>query len=107
MLKIIIFWDVVPYSVAEIDRRFRGVYCLNHDDKHLLKRRCISTRLHVETSHNTAIFILPTVRTLNLTTISSYCKAFRPITYSYLIRFINSAANGTGLQLHHGYKNHM
>jgi hypothetical protein len=35
-----VFWDVEPCSLLEIDRRFRGAYCLHHqsDDegsKHL------------------------------------------------------------------------
>jgi hypothetical protein len=25
----IVFWDVAPFSPVEIDRRFRGVYCLH------------------------------------------------------------------------------
>jgi hypothetical protein len=25
-----IFWDVAPCSLVEIDRRFRGAYCLHH-----------------------------------------------------------------------------
>jgi hypothetical protein len=29
-VKIAVFWDVAPYSLVEIYRRFRGVYCLFH-----------------------------------------------------------------------------
>jgi hypothetical protein len=29
-LKITVFWDVVPCSLAETDRRFRDVYCLHN-----------------------------------------------------------------------------
>jgi hypothetical protein len=29
-MKIIVFWDIAPYSLVEVDRRFRGVYCLHH-----------------------------------------------------------------------------
>jgi hypothetical protein len=25
-----VFWDVAPCSVVEIDRRFRGAYCLHY-----------------------------------------------------------------------------
>jgi hypothetical protein len=25
-----VFWDVAPYSLVEIDRRFRGTYCPHH-----------------------------------------------------------------------------
>jgi hypothetical protein len=24
------FWDIAPRSLAEVDRRFRGVYCLRY-----------------------------------------------------------------------------
>jgi hypothetical protein len=27
-MKISVFWDVVPYSLVETDRRFRGAHCL-------------------------------------------------------------------------------
>jgi hypothetical protein len=30
LLKMTVFWDVAPCSVVEIDRRFRGAYCLHH-----------------------------------------------------------------------------
>jgi hypothetical protein len=26
------FWDISPCSIVEIYRRFRGAYCLNHQD---------------------------------------------------------------------------
>jgi hypothetical protein len=29
-MKVAVFWYVAPYSLAEIDRRFRGAYCLHH-----------------------------------------------------------------------------
>jgi hypothetical protein len=29
-MKFRVFWDVAPYSHVELDRRFRGVYCLHH-----------------------------------------------------------------------------
>jgi hypothetical protein len=28
--KIVAFWDIAPWSLVEIDRRFRGEYCLHH-----------------------------------------------------------------------------
>jgi hypothetical protein len=30
--KMTAFWDVVPRSLVEVDRHFRGVYCLHHQD---------------------------------------------------------------------------
>jgi hypothetical protein len=30
-----VFWDIVPCSVVEADRRFRGAYCLNHHTQRL------------------------------------------------------------------------
>jgi hypothetical protein len=29
-LKIIALWDIAPCSLVEVDRRFRGAYCLHH-----------------------------------------------------------------------------
>jgi hypothetical protein len=29
-LKFRVFWDVAPYSHVEVDRHFRGAYCLHH-----------------------------------------------------------------------------
>jgi hypothetical protein len=29
-LNMAVFWDVAPYSLVEIDRRFRCAYCLHH-----------------------------------------------------------------------------
>jgi hypothetical protein len=36
-------WDVAPCSLVEVDRRFRGAYCLEHQDDE--KRRSASARL--------------------------------------------------------------
>jgi hypothetical protein len=29
-MKMAVLWDVAPRSLVEIDRRFRGAYCLHH-----------------------------------------------------------------------------
>jgi hypothetical protein len=29
-MKITVFWDVAPYSLVEVYRRFKGAYCLHH-----------------------------------------------------------------------------
>jgi hypothetical protein len=62
-----VFWDVEPICLEEIDRRFRGAYCLHHqadafiaqrmEAKSHLKRRSVSTRPHVATSQKTVIFL--------------------------------------------------
>jgi len=38
MTKFRVFWDVAPRSHVEVDRCFRGVYCLHHqgDDVHIV-----------------------------------------------------------------------
>jgi hypothetical protein len=33
-MKMIVLWDVAPCSLVQIDRRFRGVYCLHHTLRH-------------------------------------------------------------------------
>jgi hypothetical protein len=32
--KMTVFWDVAPCSLVEIERRFRGAYCLLHQAHH-------------------------------------------------------------------------
>jgi hypothetical protein len=27
-------WDIAPYSLVEVDRRFRGAYCLHNEGDH-------------------------------------------------------------------------
>jgi hypothetical protein len=29
-MKFSVFWDVAPCSEVDVDRRFRGAYCLHH-----------------------------------------------------------------------------
>jgi hypothetical protein len=33
-VKMTVFWDVAPCSMIDIDRHFRGVYCLHHQGDH-------------------------------------------------------------------------
>jgi hypothetical protein len=30
VIKFSVFWDVLPFSQVDVDRRFRGAYCLHH-----------------------------------------------------------------------------
>jgi hypothetical protein len=32
-MKMGVFWNVVPCSLVDTDRRFRGAYCLHHQDE--------------------------------------------------------------------------
>jgi hypothetical protein len=72
-LKLRVLWDVAPCSHVEVDRRFRGKYCLHHylspwwwRQYAPLKRRSAPT-LHGATSQKTLNFIFSAVRTWNLT----------------------------------------
>jgi hypothetical protein len=29
-IKFTVFWDILPYSKIDIDRRFRGAFCLHY-----------------------------------------------------------------------------
>jgi hypothetical protein len=33
-MKMIVFWDVVPCSLVEVNRRYTGTYCLHHEGDH-------------------------------------------------------------------------
>jgi hypothetical protein len=35
-MKMAVFWDVAPCSLLDIDRRFRGAYCLHHQGDALI-----------------------------------------------------------------------
>jgi hypothetical protein len=67
------FWDVAPCSHVEVDRSFRGAYCLHYQGDWWwrpyapLKRRSASTWLHGATSQKTLNFTLAAVRTWTLT----------------------------------------
>jgi hypothetical protein len=42
-----VFWDVVPCSHVEVDRRFRGAYCLHHQgDSSMEAVRTFETSVH-------------------------------------------------------------
>jgi hypothetical protein len=44
--------------VVEVDRRFKGAYCFQHQGNKILKRRANSTRLHGAISQKAAMFKL-------------------------------------------------
>jgi hypothetical protein len=60
-----VFWDVVPCSQIDVERRFRGAYCLHHHGYGSspwwwtqytpLKRRSTSIRLHGSSLHHTRL----------------------------------------------------
>jgi hypothetical protein len=60
------FWDVVPCSLMEVNRRFRGgtasIITLMMEAVCIFERRVTSTRLHGSKSQEADIFIL-TART--------------------------------------------
>jgi hypothetical protein len=62
-MKFRVFWDVAPCSQVDVDRRFRGTYCLYHHSSPwwwrqyaYLKRRSTSTSLHGATFQKTLNF---------------------------------------------------
>jgi hypothetical protein len=61
-LKMSVFWDTAPCSLAETDWRFKDAYC----SKHFWNVRSISTGLNGAVSQKAVIFIVTTVRTWNL-----------------------------------------
>jgi hypothetical protein len=58
-----VFWDVAPCSLAEIDRRFRGAYCLHHQD---LIMEAVSTSETLISFYETARRNIQEDRYLNL-----------------------------------------
>jgi hypothetical protein len=86
-MKMAAFWDLAPCSL-EVDRCFRGAYCLHQGDDHPddggsahLKHRSTSTRLHGTTYQKAAIFVLAAVRTGYLI----FCIIFKNRTAGYML----------------------
>jgi hypothetical protein len=52
-----VLWDVAPCSAAEIDRRFRRVYCLHRQDDVMEAVSTSDMRLHGATSQKAVIFV--------------------------------------------------
>jgi hypothetical protein len=54
-MKVKAFWDVMPRILVEVDRRFRGVYCLHHQGGEIHRpddettRRYIPEGYHIHT----------------------------------------------------------
>jgi hypothetical protein len=57
-MKVTAFWDTAQRIVVEVDRRFKGAYCFQHQGNKILKRRSNSTRLHGAIYQKAAIFKL-------------------------------------------------
>jgi hypothetical protein len=54
-VKIAGFWDVAPYSLIEIDGRFRGTYCLHHRSRYECSKNLRYVEnflLHYTTQHS-------------------------------------------------------
>jgi len=66
------FWDIVPCSLVEVDRCFRGAYWLHHqgDDHAPVWCQSTSMRLNGALSQKAVIFILTATRTWNFTFLS-------------------------------------
>jgi hypothetical protein len=71
--KIIVFRDIAPRRLIKVDRRFRGIYCLHHQDDEiialiivLLKRRSTSTRLHGTISQEVVVLKMLLVLLMNM-----------------------------------------
>jgi hypothetical protein len=68
-----VFWDVSPYSLIKIDRRFGGVYCLHHQGVEFLQT--------VQRNIPADIFILSALRSSYLTDCQLAKKGFAPCSY--------------------------
>jgi hypothetical protein len=52
-MKMIAFWDIAPYSLVEVGRRFRGAFCLHH------QRALMMEVVHIS---ETSVYINETTR---------------------------------------------
>jgi hypothetical protein len=75
-LKVTVFWDVAPFVWQKFFRRFTLMMMEAASTSEI---RFTSTRLHGTKSQKTVIFILATVRTLNL--IQTFSSPKTPLVY--------------------------
>jgi hypothetical protein len=50
------FWDVAPCSLVEVDQRFRGAYCIHHQEGHFenkLNRACVPKIIFLNLNNST------------------------------------------------------
>lgn len=72
-LKIVVFWDMAPFSLVEKYQHFKGTCSLHPLPKHW----CLPTKLPDITSQTPLIFIVTTMRSSNTCILSYYI----PMTY--------------------------
>jgi hypothetical protein len=53
--EVTVFWDIAPYSLFEVDRRFRGAYFLHRQGIESLSDEFTSKRIHGTVSQKTVI----------------------------------------------------
>jgi hypothetical protein len=66
-MKMTVYWDVAPCSLLDIDRRFRGAYCLHQqsdkpEDRYFHTRRSDNLKSHQLLTYS---FSLDAITTLN------------------------------------------
>jgi hypothetical protein len=55
-MKMIVFWDVAPYSLVEVYRRFGGAYCFHHQgDEVSQEERRLAEPRHCKSVTSTAV----------------------------------------------------
>jgi hypothetical protein len=75
-MKFRVFWDVAPCSHIEVDRRFRGSFCLRHQGIHAITLMMKAVR----TSETSVNFNVTTQRYIPKTLQTSFLYTFREIT---------------------------
>jgi hypothetical protein len=85
-VKMTVLWNIAPCGLVEIDRRFRGAYCLHQGEVWSpwwwrqcasLKRRYTSTRLHGAVSQKGVVFIATALSTWSLTNLMSCFQSWK------------------------------
>jgi hypothetical protein len=71
--KMIAFWDIAPCILFVVDRRFRGVYCLYHQNKAV--RTSEKSFYYKETIYREyPKSLVPHIRLANLISVGQRCK---------------------------------
>jgi hypothetical protein len=64
-MKMVVFWDVTPCSLVDVNRRFRGAYCLQHPDdgdSKFMRAMIITLIMEVGSTSETSVNFYHTTR---------------------------------------------
>jgi hypothetical protein len=89
-MKMTAFWDIAPCSLAEVDRCFRGVYCLHHQGyrPHNGGLRISETSVYCSETTRRYALIMEALRTYDSLLQSDYMALYFRRLFLYSLQFL-------------------